>query len=173
MEIWKDVEFLNGVYMVSNMGRVKSLDRVVKNIRTRFVSGKIINPSTKDNYYLYVNLGGKLDQKCFYVHRLVAIAFIPNPENKPQVNHINGDKTDNRVENLEWVTSLENITHAISIGVMDNSGENHGNSKLSNEDIVKIRDMSGKVFQRDIAKVFGISQANVSRIVRGEMWNHV
>lgn len=101
-EIWKDVEGYEG-YQVSNKGRVKSLN-------FRHTGKERILKSNPDGGYCLVSLyrNGKRTSK--KIHRLVATAFIPNPENKPEVNHINHNKRDNRASNLEWVTSEENLT---------------------------------------------------------------
>lgn len=108
-EIWKDIEGFYGFYQVSNMGRVRSLTRKVWNYTKK---GKILNPQSKPNGYLNVCLSnGEIRQKHAYIHRLVASAFIPNPMGLSEINHKNFDKTDNRVENLEWCTSKENKAH--------------------------------------------------------------
>lgn len=117
-EIWKDIPDFEGCYQVSNQGRVKSMPRMVRT-RHGFYNypGKILNPTTrKGNYKIVTLCVNQIDQPR-YVHRLVAQAFIQNPENKETVNHINGDKTDNRVENLEWCTPSENTNHALNIGI--------------------------------------------------------
>ena len=118
-EIWKPIEGYEGLYEVSNFGRVKRLAGEVSRTN-RWGSTSIVK--TKDrirklkansaNGYVYVTLSknGKIEIK--RVHRLVAVAFIPNTENKPHVNHIDGDKTNNHVENLEWVTAKENMIHS-------------------------------------------------------------
>ena len=128
-EEWRDIKGYEGMYQVSNLGRVKSLERVVSYLRDgerRYhrVEGKIKVPSKKLNKkhhtpYLSLRLYTNNNGKNCYVHRLVAEAFIENSDNKPTVNHINGDKLDNRVENLEWATHLENNTHAIETGLLD------------------------------------------------------
>ena len=112
IEIWKDVKGYAGKYQVSNLGRIKSLERDVFNYRGTVINHmeeKILVPALNNNGYLYVNLckNGKVKKE--YVHRLVAMAFIENSENKPQVNHKNEIKTDNSVENLEWCEASYNV----------------------------------------------------------------
>ena len=108
-EVWRDIEGYEGLYQVSNQGRVKSLER--KDRLGRTVKERILKPGVVGSGYLMISLctGGK--QKMFSVHRLVCQAFHENPDNKPQVNHINEDKTDNRACNLEWSTAKENMNH--------------------------------------------------------------
>lgn len=120
MEMWKKInEFDN--YEVSNLGRVKSLNHFAKNGNgTRIVRGRILKLIyDKDGYYM-VSLRQNAIRYPKKVHRLVAEAFIQNPENKPQINHKNCIKTDNRVSNLEWVTHSENMLHSYKNGLMDN-----------------------------------------------------
>lgn len=108
-EVWKDIEGYEGRYQVSNMGRVKSLTRKVWNYTK---PGRVLKPGAKRNGYLHVALSnGDKIEKHAHVHRLVAKAFIPNPDNLPEVNHKNLNKSDNRVENLEWCTSRYNKAH--------------------------------------------------------------
>lgn len=119
-EIWNDVVGYEGLYQVSNLGRVKSCAHIVscKN-GTRTQPSKILTPQTdkKKNFYFFVRLYKKGKFKLFFVHRLVATAFIANPNNYPQVNHINGNKRDNVVVNLEWCTAAQNVKHAFNTGL--------------------------------------------------------
>ena len=108
-EEWRDVVGYEGLYQVSSEGRVKSLER--KDRLGRTVKERILKPGVVGSGYLMISLctGGK--QKMFSVHRLVCQAFHENPDNKPQVNHINEDKADNRACNLEWCTCKQNLNH--------------------------------------------------------------
>lgn len=101
-EIWQDIEGYEGLYQVSNMGRVKSL---------KWNKERILKPYATRNGYLLVHLRAGENEKRLLVHRLVAAAFVPNPRNKPQINHVNEIKADNRACNLEWMTAKENINH--------------------------------------------------------------
>lgn len=104
-EIWKDIKGYEGVYQISNLGRVKSVKRM--SIDNRVLKEKIMKNQDKRGYYQIL-----LNKKCYRINRLVAEAFIPNPDKLPEVNHINGIKTDNRVENLEWILHEDNMKHA-------------------------------------------------------------
>lgn len=127
-EMWKDIEGYEGFYQVSNLGNVRSLDRYVKNRMSNknIKRGKILKSCINKHGYLAVHLIKETKGQTKTVHRLVANAFIPNPENKPEVNHIDGNKQNNILENLEWVTSSENTLHAIKTGLIKKlNGRNH------------------------------------------------
>lgn len=117
LEIWKDLVGYEESYQISNLGNLKSKDKMVKSSNNSMAckKGQLIKTITRKHGYVEVCLCNKNKKKTFRVHRLVAISFIPNSENKKQVNHINGIKTDNRLENLEWCTSKENINHAFDV----------------------------------------------------------
>lgn len=115
--MWKDIEGFEGIYQVSDDGLVRSCDRWVcfgKNGGEKFVKGIVLKPRPNNNGYLRVQLSKDGVSKDYYIHILVATAYIPNVENKPQVDHINCDKTDNRVENLRWVTCQENRNNPLT-----------------------------------------------------------
>ena len=108
-EVWRDVKGYEGLYQVSNMGRVKSLER--KDRFGRVIKERILEPAVTHNGYLRVGLHVDGKRKMLRVHRLVCEAFHENPDNKSEVNHVNEDKTDNRACNLEWSTRTENCNH--------------------------------------------------------------
>lgn len=115
MEVWKDIEGYEGLYQVSNFGRIKSLPKKKGNGVGYITNTSFLKLCVNHNGYCIVNLSKHSVLTFKQVHRLVARAFIPNPENKEQVNHINGVKTDNRLENLEWCTNGENQKHRHSV----------------------------------------------------------
>lgn len=116
-EIWKDIPGYSGLYQVSNDGCVKSLLRRVNGPKKngRKVKEMILKPCVIKDGYLAVVLHKCGKRKTQKIHRLVALAFIPNPDNKPEIDHINTNRTDNRVENLRWVTRKENGTNPETI----------------------------------------------------------
>ena len=143
MEIWKDIKGYEGMYQVSDLGRVRSLDRKCLNREGVMVrrKGAIKSLSKNRQGYLYVNLSSgtkNATNKRTRVHRLVAEAFIPNPENKPQVNHKDLDKSNNSVSNLEWVTRKENVEHAWENGACKSRSGCHL-SKTHKQNLSKAR----------------------------------
>lgn len=137
-------------------------------------SGKIINkhtgrevkPQKNGKGYYRVGIGKKL----LFVHRLVAEKYVPNPENKPQVNHKDGDKTNNNAENLEWVTNQENRNHAMKHGLCF-TGEKCPWAKLTAEQVNFIR-IHTEINSREMALTFGISYSHVRQIRRNESWKY-
>ena len=135
LEEWKPIEGYED-YMVSNMGRIRS---IAKN--RRFKSERILKPARYSNGYLFVILcRNKDDHKSHMIHRLVAKAFLENPDNKQEVNHINGNKQDNRADNLEWCTASENKIHAYRTGLR----------RFSNKQLQRIIERASPVEQIDL-----------------------
>ena len=180
MEIWKSVVGYEGFYEVSDMGNVRGLDRVVSRGAVAMKrKGKMMNFSLHHKGYRKASLSkvenGISKQRAFFVHRLVASAFIENPNYKNQVNHIDGNKLNNCVENLEWVTNQENIDHAKRNNLLNKvNGEKHGMSKLSSETVkdIKMR-LNLSQSNKMIAAIYGIDPTTVSDIKRGRTWKHI
>lgn len=177
-EIWKDIVGYEGLYQISSFGRVKSIgrDKSVGAERGFYNIGDIYLKYSERRGYNGVSLCKNGKVKPFSVHRLVAKHFLENKDNKTTVNHINGNKKDNRLENLEWATPSEQQQHAFSIGLRNNSiGENSNFSKLKEEDIIEIRRLYKTGFYRmgEIAKKFNIAKNTVNSIVHNYTWKHL
>jgi len=121
MEVWKDILDFEDYYQISNYGRVKSLRRYIEIGKHSYWKNEIIMKQQLNlkTGYRAVSLCKNSKYKLRTIHRVMAIAFIPNPENKPEVNHLDGVKTNNYVGNLEWNTSSENIQHAFDTGLFN------------------------------------------------------
>ena len=169
-EEWRDIKGYEGLYQVSNKGRVKSLERAIaaKSGSKRTIRERVLKLTTNPKGYLRVQLynsSGKM--KIFSVHRLVCEAFYPNPQNKPQVNHINEVKTDNRACNLEWVTAKENLKHGtrpvkIAKANVKNKSKSVGQYTLDGE-LIKIWQSTMEV-QRQL----GFAPSHISLVARGK-----
>ena len=156
---WKSIEGYEGLYEISNTGKIKRNGTILKN-----------NMMTR-GYHKITLCNGKT-KKQFSVHRLVAKHFIPNPHKKTFVNHINCVKTDNNVENLEWVTEKENVEHAKMKGLY-HKGECHYRTKLTEEDIVAIRRLGIVRTQTELAKCFNVQPSTIGKIIRRDRWKHI
>ena len=190
-EVWKDIIGYEGLYQVSDKGRVRSLDKTItqKDGSTRFIKGRIMKTYICKGY-LNVDLVNMDGDKCKYkVHRLVAMTFIPNSENKPCVDHINAVKDDNRADNLRWVTYSENMLNPIT---RKNNSESHKDreypkgedapmygKKHSQESIQKMVEAHGtkvycvetdKIYDsiRDASRETGISRYSITMCCNGK-----
>lgn len=164
-EIWLPIKGYEGLYEVSRIG-VKRLgnsnNKKEKHIKPTFKLG-----------YPCVRLSKENISKSFRIHRLVAIAFIPNPENKKCVNHINAIKTDFNPENLEWCTHKENTAHLIE-NKKHLIGINNPSAKLDLENVIEIRKLLKEgLTQKTIAKKYGLNQTTISRINLNKIWKEV
>ncbi len=168
-EVWKHYIY---IYSVSNLGKVRN-DK----------TNKILKSHINNHGYSYITLsfGNRNKVKKRYVHRLVAYVFIPNPNNKPQVNHKDGNKMNNNLENLEWCTQRENTIHAYKTGLYDInshfSGINNVNSKLSEENIIYIRNkykFKDKNYGSiQLGKMFNVTHTTILNIVKNKSYNNI
>lgn len=169
-EEWRDVVGQEGFYQVSNLGRIKTVSRYVESRPGVYITiREKIRKIGIDNYgYSFVNFskGGK--QTTAFIHRCIAMAFIPNPDNKKEVNHIDGNKQNNDISNLEWNTPLENNRHAWDTGLKNNFGENHDRCKLSDLQVAEIRQLkkdNPAITLVSIAKKYNLSKNYVSLLI--------
>ena len=175
IEKWIDIKDYEGIYQVSTMGYFKSLDREVqeKNTgRVKKIKGRILGIWKNHAGYNLVTLSKGAKHKGISVHILVAKAFIPNPNNLPEVNHKNGDKDDNRVENLEWCTRLQNQRHSIEVLGKHHAGENHYNAKLTCSQVLEMRDLfkKGGYSKAEIGRMFGVEKDHAINIINNKCW---
>lgn len=161
-ELWKPVPDYDG-YQVSNFGRVK---RIYKNGKQR-----VLKPVLNRNGYLRICLSKGNEKKIFSIHRLVAQAFIPNPLSKPQINHIDGNKLNNHVENLEWVTGSENQRHAVGTG-LKKSGQDRPEAKLTNQQAQYIRENPSKYNISQLAQMFSVKRTVIEFVQLGKTYKH-
>ena len=160
----KNICNYEGLYKIDENGNVFS----VRN-------NKFLKRMTFPSGYEYVHLcNGKGKTKLFRVHRLVAEAFIPNPDNSPEVNHKDGNKQNNSVDNLEWCTNLENIQHSVKTGLRNAKGENNPSAKLTAKDVENIRKEyvpNSKEFGTvALARKYGVSNVMIGKIIRYKCW---
>lgn len=166
-DIWKDIPDYEGLYIISNLGRIKSLCRAT-------TSGKILKSSNNSEYpTVALCKNGKL--KTYVVHRLVLQAFLGKSD--LDANHIDGKKSNNRLDNLEYCTRSENLKHAYRTGLKSNKGEKHPGAKLNEWDVKIIR----KLYKnsnywhslRKLAKLLKVTPSAIWRVVTNKTWKHI
>lgn len=155
-EQWHDIKGYEGIYIISDSGRIAT----------------IRNPSKSSEGYPHIHLTKNGKAKLISVHRLIALHFIPNPLKKRCVNHKNGVKDDNRIENLEWCTHAENMQHAFGIGTQKGmKGRKHPMAKLTEDEVLEIRKSKEPHYM--ISAMYDISLNYVGQIKRKERWKHI
>ena len=179
-EIWKDILEFENMYQISNLGNVKGLKRTIKGNKSTWTKEECILKIFLDKKgYSQIRLSKENIKTTKKIHRLVAIAFLPNPDNKPQVNHKDGIKTNNYPSNLEWCTNSENQIHAYKKGLNKHT-ENHNianakkgllKRKLSAEDVINLRKMreNGLTYKK-IGEHFNISGKFVEQIIKNKKY---
>lgn len=174
-ERWMSVKSFEKLYEVSNLGRVRSLDRVTSHWLggQRLQRGKVLRPRIVKGY-CHVTLQDKPRIVQISVHRLVAEAFITNPDAKPFVNHRDGNKRHNETTNLEWATVSENNAHAFATGLRSSKGERCTSSVLRQADVIEIRERIARGETcAAISKDYPVSDRAISRIKRRVVWSHI
>lgn len=189
IEIWKDIPGYETLYQSSNLGRIRSVDHFVfrgngymgKIKKYWFYKGRILKPNTDSEGYIRCTLSKSGKTQRYLVHRIVAMTFIPNPNNLSQINHIDEDKHNNRIENLEWCTTNYNLSfnggrkkRALTKTGKPNllgSGENHYASKLKNSQVIDIyRDQRN---YKEISAYYNIGLTTVYDIKKKRRWTNL
>ena len=170
-EVWKNIKDYEGIYQVSNLGNVRSLDRVSKN--RHHLKGKILKQHRDKDGYLKLCLFKNGVGRHFFVHRLVTIAFIPNPDNKPQVNHIDEDKDNNKANNLEWCTVLYNNNYGKRLEKAVKSNDYKKLAKINEKPIYGFnpnfsQDKISFNSIKEAAQKLNTTGGSIGRVLRGE-----
>jgi hypothetical protein len=177
IEIWKGILDYEESYQVSNHGRIKSLDRYIRNgiNKERFIKGQIRKLSRDKYGYLYVNLNKEGKRKTYKVHRLVLTAFDRPPKEGEECNHGDGNKGNNYKSNLEWCTPKENCDHRDNILDGNIRGERNNFHKLIEKQVREIRNLckGGKLTQKQIAIRYNVCTETISRIKLNKNWGHI
>lgn len=175
-EIWKPIIGYEGLYEVSSLARIRTVERIFIKINGQkiVIKERILKQGLNTAGYLSVGIYRNTKSTSTRVHRIFATAFIPNPQSKPNINHINGVKTDNRIENLEWCTQKENIQHAFRTGLVNNTGINNGQCLLNEKKVLAIKKLllSG-ITQKEIAGKYSVTRSCILKIHRKESWKHI
>lgn len=172
-EVWKDIPEFEGYYQVSNLGRVRSLNRIIRDGRNKF-KGSIMKLTLDKKGYLRVRFSKNNIKTSFKVHRLVARAFIPNSDNKPEVNHKDLNKANNHIYNLEWISTKENSRHYFKSELAKgrNLHENNPKAKLTWDDINLIRKLKEEYSFTDyrLSWLFNVRKSHINKIINYKQW---
>lgn len=173
-EIWRPIEATQGKYEISNCGRLRSVDRIrVDSLGKSYaMRGQIRKPSLNACGYYAIPLTWDGQGKSYLIHRLVAECFLSNFSNKLEVNHIDGNKLNNHVSNLEMVTKLENMRHSYKHGLHNGYGENSNTAKLSSQEVREIIDKKGSD-SRMVATEYNVSRSTITNIWSGRTWGTI
>jgi hypothetical protein len=175
-EIWKDIKGYEGIYQVSNRARIKRLERIIrkKGDVNHTKLNEIIMKQSDCRGYKVVGLTKESKKRRYYVHRLVATAFLLNEYELPCINHKDGCKSNNNLKNLEWCTAAENRNHALLTGLARSvTGSDHGNAKFIEHDIKIIFKMAKFISMSKIALIYGVQTNAISDILQRKTWKHV
>jgi len=171
MEIFKSINSYPD-YEISNTGKVRSIDRQVYHSKGNLnLKGKPVKMRIKNYGYVCLTFQGKSNN--FYIHRLVALHFIDNPEKKHDVNHIDGNRANFSLSNLEWISHRDNVLHARRV-LFKNIGEKHHKSKLDNQKVREIREavLAGAEY-KPLAKKYSVTRQVIASVVKRKTWIHV
>ncbi len=174
-EIWKDIKGFEGFYQISSLGRIKSLGGWCGTAKRK---EKIRSTSLTHDGYVKVRLLYQGQDKTMRVHRLVAEAFIPNPDNKDTVNHIDGNKQNNTISNLEWTNRTEQMLHAYNLGLKNSRvGSDNSNAKLTDGQVREIRKLyvpySKEFGTVALAKMYNVTNRVIGLIVNNKSYKNV
>lgn len=175
-EIWKDIIGYEKSYSISSLGRILAKEKRVLGSHGvyKLHKEKFLKLSIHTGGYNQLWLWRNKKIQGFSFHRIFATHFIPNPENKPFINHKDGNKLNNSISNLEWCTSSDNLIHAYSTGLKSAKGEKHGRRKLTNSIVLKIREMySVKKDLECLSDLFKVSKSTICSIGKRKTWQHI
>lgn len=163
-EVWKPIEGYEEFYEISNLGRVKSKRKFKYTFREILLS-----PVIRSGYYVVGLYDSSKKCKMHLLHRLIAIAFIPKIIGKNTINHIDGNKLNNSIDNLEWCTQPENVEHARRTGLMKEYEETHHNASLTNKQVLEI--YHSNLSHKELSYLYKVSQGVISKIKTGAKWS--
>lgn len=173
-EVWKPVQGYEGLYEISNLGRLKSPQKVVngKEGRLHTLKERMLNPRVNQTGYYHTALYKNGKPKWYTVHRMVALSWIDNPENKPHINHKDSNRLNNRVDNLEWCTHGENMKHGFLYGNKTQKGEKNNAAKITREIAEAVRALyaEGNLTQWQVGERFGLARCHVKDITTHKIW---